>query len=182
MHTLFIAAAPIRHRRAPGAVPFRRRRRRHVARTAPACKLIRPQRYSSDDWLKSLASLPTSLILKRVLPRLVPNFVVCSATTVAYQAYTDFFPDAHFGVSSLPHTFLATLLSLVLVFRSNAAYSKFDEGRKLWGQLINLTRGIGRLASVALPSHHARVVGSLACLFPYVATCVSRGTHTDFAP
>lgn len=135
--------------------------------TPVTCKLIRPERYASNDWLRSLSSLPQSQILKRVLPRLVPNLIVCTITTVAYVTYSELYPNAQFGVSSLPHSFLATLLSLVLVFRSNAAYDKFDEGRRLWGRLINISRGFGRLASAALPAHHAKVVASLACLYPY---------------
>ena len=117
--------------------------------------------------MRALESLPRSKVLRRVLPRLVPNIIACTITTLAYTAFHDLYPDKNFGVSALPHSFVATLLSLTLVFRSNASYAKYDEGRKLWGRLINSSRAFGRLACASLPPQHAKVVASLAVLFPY---------------
>ena len=136
-------------------------------RLSSTCRLQRPERYDSRDWLRALESLPRSKVLRRVLPRLVPNIISCTITTLVYTAFHDLYPDKNFGVSSLPHSFVATLLSLTLVFRSNASYAKYDEGRKLWGRLINSSRAFGRLATASLPPNHAKVVCSLAVLFPF---------------
>ncbi|MCE9603459.1 MAG: hypothetical protein K8U03_00995 [Planctomycetia bacterium] len=38
------------------------------------------------------------------------------------------------------HTLLGLILGLLLVFRTNTAYDRWWEGRKLWGQLVNETR------------------------------------------
>jgi ion channel-forming bestrophin family protein len=38
------------------------------------------------------------------------------------------------------HTLLGALLGLLLVFRTNTAYDRWWEGRKLWGQLVNECR------------------------------------------
>ena len=35
------------------------------------------------------------------------------------------------------HSMAAGALSLLLVFRTNSAYDRFWEGRKLWGKLVN---------------------------------------------
>lgn len=37
-------------------------------------------------------------------------------------------------------------LSLLLVFRTNASYGRFDEARKLWGGVVNRSRDITRMA------------------------------------
>ncbi|MCR9243910.1 MAG: hypothetical protein NXI31_02685 [bacterium] len=37
---------------------------------------------------------------------------------------------------------LGIILGLLLVFRTNTAYDRWWEGRKLWGQLVNVSRGL----------------------------------------
>ncbi|TAE24367.1 MAG: hypothetical protein EAZ92_13340 [Candidatus Kapaibacterium sp.] len=46
---------------------------------------------------------------------------------------------------------LGTLLSLLLVFRTNTAYDRFWEGRKLWGSLINQSRSFAMIVNALLP-------------------------------
>jgi putative membrane protein len=40
------------------------------------------------------------------------------------------------------HALLGTVLGLLLVFRTNTAYDRWWEGRKLWGQLVNDSRNL----------------------------------------
>jgi putative membrane protein len=54
------------------------------------------------------------------------------------------------GIPSLLHTLLGAALSLLLVFRTNASYDRFWEGRKLWGGIVNETRNLIRGAVVHL--------------------------------
>lgn len=48
---------------------------------------------------------------------------------------------------------LGTLLSLLLVFRTNTAYDRFWEGRKLWGSLINQSRSFAMIVNALLPQN-----------------------------
>lgn len=48
-------------------------------------------------------------------------------------------------------TLLGTLLSLLLVFRTNTAYDRFWEGRKQWGLLVNNTRSFAMSLNAVLP-------------------------------
>ncbi|MBK7997015.1 MAG: hypothetical protein IPK14_27685 [Blastocatellia bacterium] len=43
---------------------------------------------------------------------------------------------------SLIHTLLGFALSMLLVFRTNTAYERWWEGRKLWGSLVNSSRNL----------------------------------------
>ena len=43
---------------------------------------------------------------------------------------------------SLLHNLLGFVLSLLLVFRTNTAYDRWWEGRKLWGSLVNSSRNL----------------------------------------
>jgi ion channel-forming bestrophin family protein len=45
------------------------------------------------------------------------------------------------------------LLSLLLIFRTNAAYQRYWEGRKLWGILVNTIRNLARGISIIIEEH-----------------------------
>ncbi len=52
------------------------------------------------------------------------------------------------NISSLLHALVGSALGLLLVFRTNASYDRFWEGRRLWGGIVNETRNLVRLAKV----------------------------------
>ncbi len=49
------------------------------------------------------------------------------------------------------HTLLRFVLSMLLVFRTNTAYDRWWEGRKLWGALVNNSRNLAIKLSIILP-------------------------------
>lgn len=49
------------------------------------------------------------------------------------------------------HSILGVILGLFLVLRTNTAYDRWWEGRKLWGQLVNDTRQLSVKLSTILP-------------------------------
>ncbi|MBM4200573.1 MAG: hypothetical protein FJ189_04735 [Gammaproteobacteria bacterium] len=65
-----------------------------------------------------------------------------------------FFGDAFKG-TSLVHSLLGFIISLLLVFRTNTAYERWWEGRRLWGQLVNSSRNIALKLHACLPERHS---------------------------
>jgi putative membrane protein len=58
---------------------------------------------------------------------------------------TWYFLDLHnyrIESTSIAHSLLGIVLGLFLVFRTNTAYDRWWEGRKLWGELVNNTRNL----------------------------------------
>jgi putative membrane protein len=53
-------------------------------------------------------------------------------------------------VPSTVHTLVGVALGLLLVFRTNASYERFREGRKMWGGMVNESRNLARTASTFL--------------------------------
>jgi putative membrane protein len=60
-------------------------------------------------------------------------------------------PQENFKSTSVFHTILGFVISLLLVFRTNTAYDRWWEGRRLWGQLVNDTRTISIKLDAFLP-------------------------------
>ncbi|MBC7687965.1 MAG: hypothetical protein H7211_07285 [Aquabacterium sp.] len=56
-------------------------------------------------------------------------------------------------VKNIPvmHTLLGFAISMLLVFRTNTAYDRWWEGRKLWGALVNNSRNLAMKLAVMLP-------------------------------
>jgi len=53
---------------------------------------------------------------------------------------------------SIMHTLLGFVISFLLVFRTNTAYERWWEGRKLWGALVNSSRNLAMKLSALLPA------------------------------
>lgn len=65
------------------------------------------------------------------------------------------------------HSFVGFVLGLLLVFRTNTAYDRWWEGRKLWGQLVNDSRNLAVKVSrsVNVPEGAALAIGRLIVEF-----------------
>lgn len=75
------------------------------------------------------------------------------------------------------------VLGLMLVFRTNTAYERFWEGRKLWGSIINTTRNLARqIWVVVLEEDRQDRVEKIAILHLLVAFAVATKLHLRQAP
>ena len=54
--------------------------------------------------------------------------------------------------TTIMHSILGFVLSLLVVFRTNTAYDRWWEGRKLWGALVNNTRNLAVKINSFLPA------------------------------
>ncbi|CAM9120961.1 unnamed protein product [Chrysoparadoxa australica] len=148
--TLGEAPAAVIHR-AQSAQSVRRRR-------GLAMKLQVPKPTSSEDWFQNITKLGDSRLLKQVSNQIV-FFTTWALALSCLHAYTPqhFIDDYH--VSTAPHSITAGALGLLLVFRSNAGYDRFWEGRKIWGSITNTCRNIALLAKTQLDTEKG-VVGN----------------------
>lgn len=59
--------------------------------------------------------------------------------------------DLKYAGSSEIHSLTGLVISLLLVFRTNTAYDRWWEGRKLWGALVNVSRNFALKLSTFVP-------------------------------
>jgi ion channel-forming bestrophin family protein len=72
-------------------------------------------------------------------------------TLILVVIESNFYP-IKVNIDTILISLLGTLLSLLLVFRTNTAYDRFWEGRKLWGGLINNSRSFAMMVGAMLPA------------------------------
>jgi putative membrane protein len=98
--------------------------------------------YDPHSWRSHLFDIRGSMA-REIIGR-VTLFTAWSAVVVFIYGFIPW------GVHTTVHAFIGLALSLLLVFRTNASYDRFWEGRKLWGGIVNETRNLGRLAMTHL--------------------------------
>jgi ion channel-forming bestrophin family protein len=99
--------------------------------------------YDSHKWTNHLLDIKGSVV-RQIFWRVV-LFVAWSAAVAAFDRYV-----RPIGVPSTVHTLIGVALGLLLVFRTNASYERFWEGRKLWGGIVNESRNLARSAAAFL--------------------------------
>lgn len=95
--------------------------------------------YNPKNWF----SLLTHAYSKQVMRTLTPSLAVLGVFSLlcCYLMITVFeLHEAEFKPTISMHSLLGIVLGLFLVFRTNSAYDRWWEGRKLWGGIVNSTR------------------------------------------
>jgi ion channel-forming bestrophin family protein len=92
-----------------------------------------------------------SSLSSRVIVALLPPVSAFTAFAAAIATYNTLLPDHALTASPLPYQLTAPALALLLVFRTEASYARFDEGRKAW---LRVLAGAADLAGMVMPHHH----------------------------
>jgi len=100
----------------------------------PLKKIIQPEEIS---WFKIIFLWQSS-----VIPAIIPRVVFCGSFGLLISIIHYYYTDV--GIPILSSVVPSIVLGLLLVFRTNTAYERFWEGRKLWGGLVNSIRNLAR--------------------------------------
>lgn len=96
--------------------------------------------YNTKHFIKILFSLHKSDTMKTLFPSMI--LVGIYSYGIQYLEVEYLHLNEKSGVNNIGmlHSLLGFVLSLLLVFRTNTAYDRWWEGRKIWGKLVNDTR------------------------------------------
>lgn len=96
--------------------------------------------YNTKHFLKILVSLHKSDTMKILFPTMILMAIYSYGIQYLEVEYLHLTAKSKVSNVGLIHSLLGFVLSLLLVFRTNTAYDRWWEGRKLWGKLVNDTR------------------------------------------
>jgi len=119
--------------------------------------------YDSRNWIAALA-LHRSDTFRKLLPMLV--LVGIFTWLVGYVEVQYLHLSRESRLSNLPvmHSLMGFALSMLLVFRTNSAYDRWWEARKLWGQLMNVSRNTAIKIAAMVPADDQRTRARFAVL------------------
>ncbi len=124
--------------------------------------------YDSRDWWKALA-LHRSDTVRKLFPLLVLVGLVTFGIGFAETRFLRISTREYVRNLPVMHSLLGFAISMLLVFRTNTAYDRWWEGRKLWGELVNVSRNLAvkletmiATEDVATRTYFARLIGAFA--------------------
>ena len=104
--------------------------------------------YSLRSWFSIIFDIYTQHVVRVMFPLL--SFI-CGFSLVSTFLVRHFEVSNSFENVGLFHSFLGIVLGLFLVLRTNTAYDRWWEGRKIWGYLVNDTRSFSLKLAIFLP-------------------------------
>lgn len=132
---------------------------------------LHQQHREGKNWFKTTFHVKGSVIpsiFLRVMICAVLSLIVAYAYTVGYKAVA----------LPIDGTIPSLVLGLLLVFRTNTAYERFWEGRKLWGALTNEIRNLSRAIWVCVVEKTpADRNNKISALYLLVAFAVATKLH-----
>ncbi|HEY0678765.1 MAG TPA: bestrophin family protein [Chitinophagaceae bacterium] len=107
--------------------------------------------YNPRDWFTFIFRFHKGDTIRRLMPLIIAICVYSLLIAYLELEYWKLSPNPYLRNLSLLHNLLGFVLSLLLVFRTNTAYDRWWEGRKLWGALVNASRNLAIKLDAILP-------------------------------
>lgn len=112
--------------------------------------------YDPRNWLKPVLEFHKADTFRKLLPLLIAMGVYTAAVKWLEMNYLHLGVDHPVKNITLMHGLLGFAISMLLVFRTNSAYDRWWEGRKLWGSLVNNSRNLAvKLNALLAPDRTA---------------------------
>lgn len=109
------------------------------------------QVYNAKDWLGFIFKIHKSDTVRKLWPAIILMGVLSWLVAYLELDYFDLSQNSALKNTSILHTVIGFVLSLLLVFRTNTAYDRWWEGRKMWGKLVNDSRNLSVKLNALLP-------------------------------
>ena len=107
-------------------------------------------KYNTKSWWKLIFKFHEGDTFRTLLPNI--SIVAVFAFLVVY--YDSVLAPGQLKYTPTVHNLFGFVISLLLVFRTNTAYDRWWEGRRLWGSLVNTSRNIALKFHSYLDSEH----------------------------
>lgn len=111
-----------------------------MSKKIPLNKIINSEEI---NWFKFIFCWQSS-----VIPAIIPRVIFCGLFGLLISIIHYYYTDV--GIPILSSVVPSIVLGLLLVFRTNTAYERFWEGRKLWGSLVNSIRNLARMIWISV--------------------------------
>ena len=106
--------------------------------------------YNPKDWISFIFHLSKADTFRKLLPMMFIIGVYSAIIAYLEIEYWNLPENSHVKNISIMHGMLGFVISLLLAYRTNTAYDRWWEGRKMWGGLVNGSRNLSIKLSAIL--------------------------------
>lgn len=98
--------------------------------------------YNTKDWVTFIFRFHKSDTIRKLFPVMIIIGIYSAGVGYLEVYYFKIGKNDYIHNINIMHGMLGFVISLLLVFRTNTAYDRWWEGRKLWGSLVNSSRNL----------------------------------------
>jgi putative membrane protein len=104
--------------------------------------------YNPKDWISFIFNISKAETIRKLIPMMIIIGIYSGLIGFLEMEYWKLPDNSNVKNISVMHGLLGFVISLLLAYRTNTAYDRWWEGRKLWGGLVNNSRNLAiKLAS-----------------------------------
>ena len=129
-------------------------------------------KYNPKDWITFIFRFHKSDTFRQLIPMMILIGIYSGGIAYLELEYWNLSENSYVKNLTLMHTTVGFVLSLLLAYRTNTAYDRWWEGRKLWGALVNNSRNLAIKLSAFLESDSDR--NYFKVLIPAYASILSK--------
>ncbi len=105
--------------------------------------------YNPKDWISFIFDIGKADTFRKLIPMMLIIALYSGAIAYLEIEYWKLPDNSHVKNISVMHGMLGFVISLLLAYRTNTAYDRWWEGRKIWGSLVNNSRNFAiKLAAI----------------------------------
>lgn len=105
--------------------------------------------YNPKDWFDFIFNISKADTFRKLIPMMMIIGIYSGSIAYLEIEYWELPDDSPVKNISVMHGMLGFVISLLLAYRTNTAYDRWWEGRKMWGGLVNSSRNLAiKLASI----------------------------------
>ncbi|MFN5370746.1 MAG: bestrophin family protein [Bacteroidia bacterium] len=133
-------------------------------------------KYNPRDWFLLIFKFHKADTFRTLLPLILCIGIYSGLVAWLEMEVWRLSDTSHVKNLSLIHSALGMVISMLLVFRTNTAYERWWEGRKIWGSLVNSSRNLALKVQAIIPSQRT----FFAAMIPNYAFAMKnhlRGEH-----
>ncbi|PZR24650.1 MAG: hypothetical protein DI535_21600 [Citrobacter freundii] len=135
--------------------------------------------YNTKDWFTFIFRFHKADTVRQLAP-LILGISIYSALIAFFELeYWRLSEKSYVSHIPVMHSLLGFAISMLLVFRTNTAYDRWWEGRKLWGALVNNSRNLALKLNVILPEHEKAQRSFFRKIIPAYAYALHNHLHKE---
>jgi ion channel-forming bestrophin family protein len=136
--------------------------------------------YNPKDWFVFIFRFSKADTFRRLLPLMLAVGVYSGLVAYVELNFLNLAETQYIRNVGMMHGVLGFVISLLLVFRTNTAYDRWWEGRKIWGALTNSSRNLAiKLQAIATDDEDKQFFRLMIPNYAFALKCLLR-ENEDF--
>lgn len=138
--------------------------------------------YNPREWFTFIFKLHKSDTFRELLPMIIAISIYSGVVAWFETDFLHLEGDHKLKNLTIMHSMLTFVISLLLAFRTNTAYERWWEGRKLWGALVNNSRNLALKMQAILPESRKDERDFFMTMIPNYAFALKNYLRVNFHP